>query len=95
MTSFFRHYKGRYYQVAGEALDTRDDTPVVVYRTLYPSEYSLFTRPKEEFFGTVVLADGSECLRFAPIRREELPEDARARIIETLLLPAHGDRTPE
>ena len=53
MTTFFRHYKNRYYQIVGEALDTRDDTLVVVYRTLYPSEYSLFTRPKEEFFRTV------------------------------------------
>ena len=43
MTTFFRHYKNRYYQIVGEALDTRDDTLVVVYRTLYPSEYSLFT----------------------------------------------------
>ena len=52
MTTFFRHYKNRYYQIVGEALDTRDDTLVVVYRTLYPSEYPLFTRPKEEFFGS-------------------------------------------
>ena len=49
MATFFRHYKNRYYQLVGEALDTRDDTLVIVYRTLYPSEYSLFTRPKEEF----------------------------------------------
>ncbi|WP_337938457.1 DUF1653 domain-containing protein, partial [Bilophila wadsworthia] len=34
MTTFFRHYKNRYYQIVGEALDTRDDTLVVVYRTL-------------------------------------------------------------
>ena len=59
MTTFFRHYKNRYYQIVGEALDTRDDTLVVVYRTLYPSEYSLFTRPKEEFFGSVRCPDGS------------------------------------
>ena len=49
MTTFFRHYKNRYYQIVGEALDTRDDTLVVVYRTLYPSEYSLFTAPKKNF----------------------------------------------
>ena len=40
MTTFFRHYKNRYYQIVGEALDTRDDTLVIVYRTLYPSEYT-------------------------------------------------------
>ena len=61
MATFFRHYKNRYYQLVGEALDTRDDTLVIVYRTLYPSEYSLFTRPKEEFFGSVRRPDGSEC----------------------------------
>ena len=32
MTTFFRHYKNRYYQIVGEALDTRDDTLVIVYR---------------------------------------------------------------
>ena len=81
MTTFFRHYKNRYYQIVGEALDTRDDTLVVVYRTLYPSEYSLFTRPKEEFFGSVRCFDGSECLRFTPVEYTELPEDARSRVV--------------
>ena len=81
MTTFFRHYKNRYYQIVGEALDTRDDTLVVVYRTLYPSEYSLFTRPKEEFFGSVRCPDGSECLRFTPVEYAELPEDARSRVV--------------
>lgn len=81
MTTFFRHYKNRYYQIVGEALDTRDDTLVIVYRTLYPSEYSLFTRPKEEFFGSVRCSDGSECLRFTPVEYTELPEDARSRVV--------------
>ena len=81
MTTFFRHYKNRYYQIVGEALDTRDDTLVIVYRTLYPSEYSLFTRPKEEFFGSVRCSDGSECLRFTPVEYAELPEDARSRVV--------------
>lgn len=31
MTTFFRQYKKRYYQIVGEAIDTRDDTLVVVY----------------------------------------------------------------
>ena len=74
-------YKNRYYQRVGDALDTRDDTRVIVYRTLYPSEYSLFTRPKEEFFGSVQRPDGSECLRFSPVEYAELPEDARAHVV--------------
>ena len=81
MTTFFRHYQNRYDQIVGEALDTRDDTLVIVYRTLYPSEYSLFTRPKEEFFGSVRCFDGSECLRFTPVEYTELPEDARSRVV--------------
>ena len=68
MTTFFRHYKNRYYQIVGEALDTRDDTLV-------------FTRPKEEFFGSVRCPDGSECLRFTPVEYAELPEDARSRVV--------------
>lgn len=84
MTTFFRHYKNRYYQIAGEALDTRDDSLVVVYRTLYSSGYSLFTRPKEEFFGSVRRPDGSECLRFTPVEYADLPEDARSHVIHGL-----------
>lgn len=81
MTTFFRHYRNCYYQTVGEALDTRDDTLVVVYCMLYPSEYSLFTRPEEEFFGPVRCPDGSERLHFAPVEYAKLPEDARSRVV--------------
>ena len=91
MTTFFRHYKNCYYQIVGEALDTRDDTLVVVYRTLYPSEYSLFTRPKEEFFGSVRCPDGSECLRFTPVEYAELPEDARSRVVHEVEVKELGE----
>lgn len=87
MTAFFRHYKGRYYQIVDEALDTRDDSLVVVYRTLYPSEYALFTRPKELFFGKARLPDGTECLRFTPVDASELPAEARARVLSSIALP--------
>lgn len=80
MSTFYRHYKDRYYQVVGEALDTCDDSLVIVYRTLYPSEYSLFTRPKDEFFGSVILANGTTVLRFTPVAFDELPQDARKRV---------------
>ncbi|GFM38434.1 hypothetical protein DSM19430T_31180 [Desulfovibrio psychrotolerans] len=76
MGSYYRHFKGRYYQVVGEALDTSTDSPVVVYRTLYPSQYSLVTRPAEEFFGEVLLADGTRTARFSPVNASDLPEDA-------------------
>lgn len=87
MDGLFRHYKNAYYQRIGEALDTRDNSMVIVYRTLYPSEYSLLTRPKEEFYGRVNLPDGSSCLRFTPVSLDELPETARAVVVRTLDMP--------
>ena len=86
MPLFYRHYKGRYYQVVGEALDTRDDSIVIVYRTLYPSGYSLFSRPKEEFFGSVRLPDGTATDRFQAVGYGDLPEEARARVLRALPL---------
>ena len=50
MTTFFRHYKNRYYQIVGEALDTRDDTLVVVYRTLYPLRVLPLYPPQRRIF---------------------------------------------
>ena len=83
---FYRHYKGGYYQVVGEALDTQDDSIVVIYRTLYPSAYSLFSRPKELFFGPVRLPDGTVTDRFQAVEYDALPEEARARVLEALPL---------
>ena len=86
MSLFYRHYKGRYYQAVGEALDTQDDSIVIIYRTLYPSGYSLFSRPKEEFFGLVRLQDGKVTERFHAVPYADLPEEARARVIAALPL---------
>ena len=82
MPRLYRHYKNNYYQEIGEALNTEDDSVVVVYRTLYPSEYTLFTRPKAVFHGKVLLADGSECLRFTPVAFDDLPEEAKLLVIQ-------------
>lgn len=86
MHIFYRHYKGRYYQVVGEALDTQDDSMVIVYRTLYSSSYSLFTRPKDVFFGSVRLEDGSVIVRFEAVAYDDLPEEARGRVARSLPL---------
>lgn len=86
MHIFYRHYKGRYYQVVGEALDTQDDSMVIVYRTLYSSSYSLFTRPKDVFFGSVRLEDGSVIARFEAVDYADLPEEARDRVARSLPL---------
>ena len=86
--AFFRHFKGRYYQVVGEALDTATEGRVVVYRTLYPSGHALFTRPYDEFHGWKDSADGQRVRRFTPVAHADLPEDARAHVIAELRLPS-------
>ncbi len=85
--AFYRHFKGRYYQVVGEALDTATEGRVVVYRTLYPSGHVLFTRPYDEFHGWKDSADGQRVRRFTPVRHADLPADARIHVIGVLPLP--------
>lgn len=84
MAAIYRHFKGKYYQVVGEGLDTRDDSPIVIYRTLYPSEYAFFSRPRAEFLGMARLPDGREVRRFTPVAVDELPDEARARLCASL-----------
>ncbi len=81
MAVCYRHFKGKYYQEVGVALDTTSDTTVVVYRTLYASEYALFTRPYDEFHGTVDLPDGTRVPRFEPVGTEALPQAAAAMLV--------------
>ncbi|HJA79632.1 DUF1653 domain-containing protein [uncultured Desulfovibrio sp.] len=89
MAAIYRHFKGNYYQVVGEGLDTRDDSPIIIYRTLYPSDYALFSRPKAEFLGLARLPDWREVRRFTPVHETELPGEARALLRDSLPLPAH------
>lgn len=79
--TFYRHFKGRYYQVVGEALDTATEGRVVVYRTLYPSDHALFTRPYDEFHGWKITDDGERVRRFTPVAYADLPDDARVHVI--------------
>ncbi len=84
--AFYRHFKGRYYQVVGEALDTATEGRVVVYRTLYPSGHALFTRPYDEFHGWKDNADGQRVRWFTPVAYADLPDDARAHVVGVLEL---------
>lgn len=77
---FYKHFKGKYYQTVTKALDTITDEVVVIYRTLYPSDYAWFTRPAAEFYGEKKLADGTLVRRFAPIEKDQLPEDVQKYI---------------
>lgn len=86
MSGCYRHFKGKYYQVVGTGLDTATEGLVVVYRTLYDSDYALFTRPYDEFFGSVARDGGADEPRFTPVDRSELPEEAQRNVLTALPL---------
>ena len=48
----YRHFKGKEYEVLGEAMHTETNEIVVVYRALY-GDYGLFVRPLEMFLSEV------------------------------------------
>lgn len=79
---FYRHFKGKFYQVVSKGLDTVTEQPVVVYRTLYPSEYPLYTRPAEEFHGYKHFEDGTQVQRFEAVEFDTLPHEAAALVID-------------
>lgn len=58
----YRHYKGKQYQVIGEATHSETLEPVVIYRALY-GEYGLWVRPKAMFYESVII-EGREVPRF-------------------------------
>lgn len=85
----YRHYKGKYYVVLGEALacGVDEEYTVIIYSPLYPCDHNLFTRPKVEFHETMPdLKNGK--LRFTYIGRLKeaaagaikLPKEAREQI---------------
>ncbi len=59
----YRHYKGKTYQVIGEAIHSETLEPVIVYRALY-GEYGLWVRPKAMFCEHILL-DGRNVPRFS------------------------------
>lgn len=65
----FRHYKGNLYEFLYVATHSESLEELVVYRALY-GNYGVWVRPKEMFFGTVVI-DGVELRRFAPYEASE------------------------
>lgn len=48
----YRHFKGKEYEVLGEAMHTETNEMLVVYRALY-GDYGLFVRPLEMFLSEV------------------------------------------
>ena len=59
----YRHYKGNFYEVIGEARHSETEEVLVVYRALY-GDYGLWVRPKDMFQATVDYED-KQVLRFA------------------------------
>lgn len=69
---YYRHFKGGKYVVLAEAQDSESLIPVVIYQALY-GERKVWVRPKEMFYGTVII-DGIEFSRFKEITKEEAYE---------------------
>ncbi|SMD07976.1 DUF1653 domain-containing protein [Sporomusa malonica] len=61
-TGIYRHYKGKQYQVIGEATHSETLEPVVIYRALY-GEFGLWVRPKAMFCENIII-EGREVPRF-------------------------------
>lgn len=67
---YYKHYKGHYYRVIGEARHSETLEDLVVYQAMY-GEQALWVRPKEMFYETVTLSDGRVVARFAPCTEED------------------------
>ncbi len=66
---YYLHYKGKYYQVLGEATHSETEETLIVYRQLY-GDFSLWVRPKSMFTETVSVG-GKEIPRFQFIKEAE------------------------
>lgn len=60
---FYRHYKGRYYQLLAIVRHSEEDASYAMYRALY-GDFGLWVRPLE-MFCEEVLIDGLTVARFA------------------------------
>lgn len=62
----YEHYKGKQYEVVGEAIDSETLEPMVIYKAMYQGEFpegSLWVRPKA-MFEEFVTVDGKRVPRF-------------------------------
>jgi len=58
----YKHYKGKYYEVIGEARHSETLEELVVYKALY-GDFSLWVRPKKMFLEDVEI-EGKKMPRF-------------------------------
>lgn len=64
---YYRHYKGNYYEVIGEATQSETEEQLVVYRQLY-GDFLLWVRPKTMFLENIMVA-GQWVPRFQFIKK--------------------------
>ncbi len=70
-TGVYRHFKGRYYLVLGEALHSETNEAMVIYQPLY-GDTQWFVRPKSMFL-EIIEREGRQEPRFAFVG-SELPK---------------------
>ena len=66
----YRHYKGKLYEVIGEAHHSETLAEVVVYKALYKTQFgrnSFWVRPQKMFLGNVIV-NGKRTKRFQFIK---------------------------
>ncbi|NUM51307.1 MAG: DUF1653 domain-containing protein [Flavobacteriales bacterium] len=66
----YKHYKGKKYEVIGIASHSETLEEFVVYKPLYPTEHSLWIRPKTMFFEMVEI-NGKKIKRFQKFVNEQ------------------------
>lgn len=63
----YKHYKGKYYQILGEAIHSETLEKLVIYKALYNSKEfgknTIWVRPKEMFLEKIEI-DGKKVPRF-------------------------------
>lgn len=69
---WYRHYKGKLYEVLDEVRHSETEETMVLYRAAY-GEFGLWVRPKAMFYETVLRA-GAEVPRFCYLGRERPTE---------------------
>lgn len=76
---YYRHFKGNYYKLLSEAVDSENLEPLVVYRALY-GEGKTWVRPKPMFFESVS-REGYEGPRFTPVSISEVLRKVKLRYL--------------
>lgn len=72
LPGFYRHYKGRYYQLLAVVRHSEEDAPYALYRALY-GDFGLWVRPLAMFCEQVFI-DGEPVARFGFVSTTPPPD---------------------